>query len=1049
MANRFWVGGAGTWSTTTTNWSATSGGAGGASVPGASDVAIIDNNSGSGAFTITRTATAAIQGIQVTRTNGAVSLAGSSAWTINGGSGTAGISIASGATFTWDNTGTVTITGNALLGTNGAFIQSAITMNTAGITVALTSSIATFRTFTLGQGTLNLSTFTLTAQYFIGGSTGSRALTFGSGSQIVLDNGVASATSLDLSAGAVTVSGTPSVRMRSYNQAQTLNSGTTRLNFSGVSSGLTDLLSLTFAGLWTDINASGILRIIVGTAASVSGTLNLTSASNLDGSGTLTFDGANQSITLGGISAQPNIAITGTGTFTFADNFTTTGSISHSGTASVQQGASSAVNVQASTLTRSGTNTWNTRGGSITLTGSALSIAAGSTFTSSAAITFSGAPTSGTRTVSVANPTTGSPTVGVTISGSDTVNFGTSVLASLTATSFAGAATGNLTVYSGVSLASATTTALTLTIFAGAGNTISQTIGAINTFSCGSGTVNLTNTGTLLNLSSVGGSIVFNPSGAYSASSVSCSNGGSISINGGSTLSLGTVTVNSGTISANATGAVTAANLVLNSGSFSMGKNISVTNTLTFNSGSLVLNGFTATANTVNFASTTNDINSISVGVVAVNLTITGTGEYIFNSDATVSGNITVSNGTLKLSGYTANCVSFIQSGGLVNFGVGGAVKARVSLSVSAGSASGTGALYLDGDTTLARSVSGVGHVAPVIINDAPSSPAVTINATVPSFNSANLAKPLSGTLTLTGNATLGNHDATGFTISVPVTGVTISTTTPTQPIGALTIGDNDSCTLGSNFRVANATTMTNGSQLTLAGYTFQTGSFSGSTTSTTVNSVIAFGSSGTGRFRVMDGAFYGAKTADSYGVIGSDPETGDPIYGTIPGRSGTSVTGTGVIELAGTASNSFTVSAASGSYAGITLNLATAVTSTIGTGGAVLGNITNSAAGMQVLFKGTGTEASTVNALSLQQVLIGTAVPGVRQDLVYNGAGSIGLYNNLVTGINASPASTWFAQGVNGCIDAGNNAGIAFGTVYTGPRTDQPIYIGRRRLYA
>jgi len=47
MADRYWVGGAGTWdTTTTTGWSATSGGAGGASAPTSADNAIFDANSG-------------------------------------------------------------------------------------------------------------------------------------------------------------------------------------------------------------------------------------------------------------------------------------------------------------------------------------------------------------------------------------------------------------------------------------------------------------------------------------------------------------------------------------------------------------------------------------------------------------------------------------------------------------------------------------------------------------------------------------------------------------------------------------------------------------------------------------------------------------------------------------------------------------------------------------------------------------------------------------------------------------------------------------------
>ncbi len=56
MANRYWVGGSGTWSDTA-RWSTSSGGAGGASVPGNSDYAIIDSNSGTPGFTITVSST--------------------------------------------------------------------------------------------------------------------------------------------------------------------------------------------------------------------------------------------------------------------------------------------------------------------------------------------------------------------------------------------------------------------------------------------------------------------------------------------------------------------------------------------------------------------------------------------------------------------------------------------------------------------------------------------------------------------------------------------------------------------------------------------------------------------------------------------------------------------------------------------------------------------------------------------------------------------------------------------------------------------------------
>lgn len=56
MPDRYWVGGTGTWNTTSTaNWSTTSGGAAGASVPDAFDVVIFDGASGGGTVTLGET----------------------------------------------------------------------------------------------------------------------------------------------------------------------------------------------------------------------------------------------------------------------------------------------------------------------------------------------------------------------------------------------------------------------------------------------------------------------------------------------------------------------------------------------------------------------------------------------------------------------------------------------------------------------------------------------------------------------------------------------------------------------------------------------------------------------------------------------------------------------------------------------------------------------------------------------------------------------------------------------------------------------------------
>jgi hypothetical protein len=68
MADRFWVGGAGNWSSTT-KWSATSGGASGASVPTSADVAIFDANSG-GKFTATVDTAQSVNSLTITPSSG-------------------------------------------------------------------------------------------------------------------------------------------------------------------------------------------------------------------------------------------------------------------------------------------------------------------------------------------------------------------------------------------------------------------------------------------------------------------------------------------------------------------------------------------------------------------------------------------------------------------------------------------------------------------------------------------------------------------------------------------------------------------------------------------------------------------------------------------------------------------------------------------------------------------------------------------------------------------------------------------------------------------
>jgi fibronectin-binding autotransporter adhesin len=151
MAARYWVGGAGTWSAANTaNWSTTSGGAGGASVPTSADTPQFDANSGTGV---------------VTFTNGGVTVG---ATTIN----RAGIELSLGAAFA--TSGALTLTAG-ILTTNNFNV-------TAG---ALSSSNSNTRTISLGS-----STVTLTAGPTVVDFGNDTALTFNSGtSNIVVSIG--------------------------------------------------------------------------------------------------------------------------------------------------------------------------------------------------------------------------------------------------------------------------------------------------------------------------------------------------------------------------------------------------------------------------------------------------------------------------------------------------------------------------------------------------------------------------------------------------------------------------------------------------------------------------------------------------------------------------------------------------------------------------------------------------------------------------------------------------------------------------------------------
>lgn len=162
MADRYWVGGTGTWNTTsTTNWSATSGGAGGASVPTAADNVIFDS-----ATTYTVTMTGALTCLNFTVSAGTVTFAQGTSPTL-----TISGNLSLIAATVWNMTGTVTFnaTTSKTIGINNVLFAP-VDFNGAAGTWTLTSA-AQFRGITLTNGTFSTSASNYSIDFYNAGFT--------------------------------------------------------------------------------------------------------------------------------------------------------------------------------------------------------------------------------------------------------------------------------------------------------------------------------------------------------------------------------------------------------------------------------------------------------------------------------------------------------------------------------------------------------------------------------------------------------------------------------------------------------------------------------------------------------------------------------------------------------------------------------------------------------------------------------------------------------------------------------------------------------------
>lgn len=183
-ADRYWVGGTDDWNATAgTKWATTSGGAGGAAIPGASDDVFFDAASGAGTVTITTGVT--INSLDFNGYTGSFTHNAAVTITIdNKNSGNHALRMVSGMTYTKGNVTTsafsFTYTSTGATITVGGKAPGNVTFSGAGGEWTLQDTFDLGGTLTLTSGTLNTNGQSVSARTFSSDNGNTRTMTFGS-----------------------------------------------------------------------------------------------------------------------------------------------------------------------------------------------------------------------------------------------------------------------------------------------------------------------------------------------------------------------------------------------------------------------------------------------------------------------------------------------------------------------------------------------------------------------------------------------------------------------------------------------------------------------------------------------------------------------------------------------------------------------------------------------------------------------------------------------------------------------------------------------------
>ncbi len=227
MADRYWVGGSGTWNgTNTTNWSTSSGGVGGASVPTSSDNVFFDANSHTTNYTVTVATTnpSCLDFSMDAPASGKITFAGSRDISVYGSfyllGGTAGI------TWTWNQALIfLSTSGTQIVQGNGVTFSSNSTIRFSGIdgywkvVGSGSNGLVTAGSILLRAGTLDIDGNTITANSFQMQLDNSKTIAFGAGGVIDLNGSVTSFSVASTIPANFNYTGTGTIKFSSANTA--------------------------------------------------------------------------------------------------------------------------------------------------------------------------------------------------------------------------------------------------------------------------------------------------------------------------------------------------------------------------------------------------------------------------------------------------------------------------------------------------------------------------------------------------------------------------------------------------------------------------------------------------------------------------------------------------------------------------------------------------------------------------------------------------------------------------------------------------------------